>query len=373
MKVIVEHINFTTGSTGILVQGDINPAERDHLVEYINTCKSIGINDVGICYYTEGTSVRSFKVLKKIARETGAIVTCQKEIDEFKPGIEKLSRFEFRKVSDPKPDDSYSTEYCMNFTNLNKAVEEINTSVALIGCVLNLENGTLARLQLCVYELAINSVEHGTFPSDPPMIILAISSNNSHVSVCYKDNASIFLTKTDDPVSINEQIKYKRTRGLGLYIMNRLSQDFCYKRLGPWNVTIFKIAKEESSASLKKRSLGMKPFSIKLVDCDIENAMIAKVIGSIDSSSAQNIEEHFNKMLNDGTRYIIIDFSEVSFISSAGIGIMLGAVSSLREQGGDMIFLKVPNQIREIFDILNINDYFVSVDSIDALKDSIHS
>jgi len=115
----------------------------------------------------------------------------------------------------------------------------------------------------------------------------------------------------------------------------------------------------------------MNSFSIKLVMCDFENAMIVQPIGAIDSSTTQNMEDHFKSLLKDHKQYIIVDFSQVTFISSSGIGILLGAVSSLRERGGDLIFMKVPDQVREIFDILNITDYFVTIDTAEELAGTI--
>ena len=115
----------------------------------------------------------------------------------------------------------------------------------------------------------------------------------------------------------------------------------------------------------------MDSFSIKLVSCDIEHSVIMQPNGCIDSANTQNVEEHFKNLLNDNKRYIIMDFSNVTFISSSGIGILLGTVSSLRERGGDLIFMNVPAQIGEIFDILNINDYFITINSIEELASTI--
>lgn len=117
----------------------------------------------------------------------------------------------------------------------------------------------------------------------------------------------------------------------------------------------------------------MNQFSIKLASCDIKGSSIVKPIGSVDSMTTQSLEEQLNSLINNNTKYIIVDFSEVTFISSAGIGILLGTVSTLREDGGDLILMRIPSQIKEIFDILNISTYFITVDSIDELKESIHS
>jgi anti-sigma B factor antagonist len=247
----------------------------------------------------------------------------------------------------------------------------INPTLGLVGRSMNLDERTLSRLQLCVYELAVNSIEHGTFETKNPTITLALSSNRTHVTASYKDNANLFLINRHLPVDINRQIKSGKTRGLGIFIMNRLSQEFAYKRMGDWNVTSFKIERMTTASIQNSGRTDMSAFSIKLELCDLDNSIIIQPNGAIDSSTTQNMEEHFNSLIKDHKRYIIVDFSQVTFISSSGIGILLGTVSTLRERGGDLIFMKVPTQIREIFDILNITDYFVNINSVEELSAGI--
>ena len=371
MQLILETINFDTGAIQLLIEGVVEPNDRSTVIDYVNNCQRIGINKVTLRYQSF-IPPESLQIIESIAAFTGAIITAIDQAGNNTDLSNNITRFEFRSKGGPEYHEEHNTEYLFNFSKSEETLDTINSAINYIGKAMNLDERTSSRLKLCVYELTVNSVEHGTFETDDPTITLVISSNKTHVTICYKDNANIFLTKGHQAIDIGNKIKTKSTRGLGLFIMNRLSQNFEYKRLGNWNVTTFKINKQCAGFLNDPGRSKMNSFSIKLVTCDIENAMIIQPIGAIDSSTTQNMEEQFMGLLKDHKQYIIVDFSQVTFLSSSGIGILLGTVSSLREKGGDLIFMKVPTQIREIFDVLNIADYFITVNSVEELAGTIH-
>ncbi|MFH1754928.1 MAG: anti-sigma factor antagonist, partial [Candidatus Latescibacterota bacterium] len=267
--------------------------------------------------------------------------------------------------------DEPIVEYSFSTSNLDNAVDESRAITTLISDAFNLEDRIYYRLKLCIYELAVNSVEHGIFKSIPPLISCAVSRHDDQLRVCYKDNAEGYPENAFQDVHIEDKIKSKSKRGLGLFIMNRLAEDLRFERVGKENKTTFTIKGISSHPITKQGRITMDSFSIKLETCDIEDAKIVKPIGSIDSITTRNLEDQLLSLMDKRTKYIIVDFSEVNFISSAGIGVLLGTVSSLREDNGDLVFMKVPSQVKEIFDILNISDYFINVDNINELKETI--
>ena len=60
---------------------------------------------------------------------------------------------------------------------------------------------------------------------------------------------------------------------------------------------------------------------------------------------------------------VILDFEKVSFVSSAGVGVILGLVSTLREKGGEVYFVNLSPKVKSVFGLLNLDDYFKVVDA----------
>ncbi len=117
----------------------------------------------------------------------------------------------------------------------------------------------------------------------------------------------------------------------------------------------------------------MNEFAVELLPCPVEGATIIRPVGSIDAAAAPVLESHFRSLCDQDKKTIVVDFSKTEFISSAGIGFFLGNVSLLRETGGDIVFMNIPSHVDEVFDIINVKPFFVTIESFDQLNTSARS
>lgn len=256
--------------------------------------------------------------------------------------------------------------YSMRFDDLDHVVERIGTAVLMIGAAADLDDIACNRLRFCVHELAVNTFEHGTFDA-PPQIRVGIQVYEDVVKLAYRDNAAPFVT--NDPTSLDVAGKIERgeRRGLGLYILNQMGKSMSYVRAGQWNVTTLTASLNRISTSSNRRH-SMDGISIEVVPCKLPSTVILKPMGSIDSSTAQVVQTHLDGAIEQGNVWVVVDFSAVEFVSSAGVGIFLGTVSRLRQAGGDLVFMCVPKQIQEVFDIINLKSYFRTIESTGELE-----
>jgi anti-anti-sigma factor len=86
----------------------------------------------------------------------------------------------------------------------------------------------------------------------------------------------------------------------------------------------------------------------------------------LDNNNAHEMSEAIIQAQSDGYKYIVVDLSALDFISSAGVGSILGTVESSRGMGGDIILCHVPAKIRHIFEILDLCDFLTIVADRDA-------
>ena len=112
----------------------------------------------------------------------------------------------------------------------------------------------------------------------------------------------------------------------------------------------------------------MAQFAVETVQMDSDDGVILRPRGSITSSTTPELQARLDEVIGKKRYRIILDLSETDFISSSGIGLFLGTVSNLRVKGGDLILMKVPKQIEDIFDIINIKSYFPIINNLDELK-----
>jgi anti-anti-sigma factor len=113
----------------------------------------------------------------------------------------------------------------------------------------------------------------------------------------------------------------------------------------------------------------MKEIQLTLSQKTEEGIHIFKLGGVLGVEGASGLQGLFNACLREKAFKLIIDMSELTFISSAGVGTFLSVVGELRKQGGDLIFVSMPEKIRRVFDSLDMLDYFLVLDSVeDAIK-----
>ena len=84
------------------------------------------------------------------------------------------------------------------------------------------------------------------------------------------------------------------------------------------------------------------------------STMKLKVSGRMDTNTAPDVEEAIKESI-DGITELIIDFSDLDYISSAGLRVLLSAQKRMNEQGS-MVITGVSEPIMEIFDVTGFSD-----------------
>ncbi|MEI6455879.1 MAG: STAS domain-containing protein [bacterium] len=76
---------------------------------------------------------------------------------------------------------------------------------------------------------------------------------------------------------------------------------------------------------------------------------ILEIQGRIDGLTAPEIKRAFDRSVNEGHRQLIVDFRDVTYLSSAGLRIILETHKSLKTIGGELILLSIPQTVADVF------------------------
>ena len=79
---------------------------------------------------------------------------------------------------------------------------------------------------------------------------------------------------------------------------------------------------------------------------------IIDVKGYLDAHTAPELENEFNKLLEKEQFKVVVNFSELNYISSAGLGVFMAYVETMREKKGDIKFSNLKEEVYNIFDLL---------------------
>ena len=90
----------------------------------------------------------------------------------------------------------------------------------------------------------------------------------------------------------------------------------------------------------------------------IGDVAIVKLAGRLDSSTAQPAEERFAKVLAEGAPNLAIDLSELDYISSAGLRVLLVMAKKMQQADGKMVLFGLGANVREVFSISGFDRIF---------------
>lgn len=81
------------------------------------------------------------------------------------------------------------------------------------------------------------------------------------------------------------------------------------------------------------------------------SATIVALQGQLNSANAGTIEAEVLGIVNGGMRNLVLDFSALDYISSAGLRMVLVVAKRLKQEGGQLVLCGMQPHVREVFDI----------------------
>ena len=109
---------------------------------------------------------------------------------------------------------------------------------------------------------------------------------------------------------------------------------------------------------------------MEIISKRLERVDLIKVQGRVDQNNSPELEQALRSILDDGRHNIVVDMSEVSYISSAGLKTLQAAARSAREAllGGDLRVAALPSHVKDIFDTIGFTQLFkVYADPLEAV------
>ena len=100
-----------------------------------------------------------------------------------------------------------------------------------------------------------------------------------------------------------------------------------------------------------------KQFEIETIPVQAGERMVQKVkiSGYLDSSTFPQLQEHLDNLLKQGNQYYLLDLQNLDYISSAGLGVLMGILREVRERNGDLKIFNMSEKIERVFYLLGFS------------------
>ena len=103
---------------------------------------------------------------------------------------------------------------------------------------------------------------------------------------------------------------------------------------------------------------------------EFNEIVLITITERIDGSTAPEVEQVLESLQHRGRHKLVVDLSQLEYISSAGYRVLLSAQrNSKRYDSGEVILAGVPEQIRQALDISGFTDYFKIYKEISAVPE----
>ncbi|MGC9326725.1 MAG: STAS domain-containing protein [Candidatus Hinthialibacter sp.] len=101
----------------------------------------------------------------------------------------------------------------------------------------------------------------------------------------------------------------------------------------------------------------MKKFEYSISE-ESADGMVVQVVtveGYLDSSTFDKLQDALQSLIDEKQFYIVVEFGQLNYISSAGLGVLMGMLKEVRQNGGDLKLANMSPKVRNLFDMLGFS------------------
>ena len=85
------------------------------------------------------------------------------------------------------------------------------------------------------------------------------------------------------------------------------------------------------------------------------DAVIVALSGKLDATSAKKFEDKILSLINSGAQRLVVDLSQLDYVSSSGLRVFLVAAKRLQPTDGKFALCGMQDHIRQLFDLAGLS------------------
>jgi anti-sigma B factor antagonist len=97
---------------------------------------------------------------------------------------------------------------------------------------------------------------------------------------------------------------------------------------------------------------------MEITSANREGKMVLSINGRVDTSTAPQLEQAINKEIDSGNRKILLNFAEVSYISSGGLRVLLATAKKLKNPGDKFCLCSLSPEVFKILKLAGFTSIF---------------
>jgi len=116
-----------------------------------------------------------------------------------------------------------------------------------------------------------------------------------------------------------------------------------------------------------------EPRRLRVAVAERPGGVLVTLSGHLDAGTFDLLENAVDRALAAGACRMIVDMSGLTYIGSAGAGVLLAATSRARSLGGEVALLKPSPPVADVFALLGMSRFCRFADTMEKAEEILRS
>ncbi len=206
------------------------------------------------------------------------------------------------------------------------------------------------QVQLAVDEAATNVIQHAYDLEHPGNITLSWACESSRFIITLRDQGRQFDPQGVPEPDTSSPLEDRQVGGLGIYLITRLMDEARFE-FHPQEGNVLTMVKY-LSASMR------------------DDVVVMPVTGRLDALTAPRLNSLVHMQIASGARFVLLDLSDVPFLSSSGLRTLLLIRKELMTLGGELRLAALQPQVHEVFALTGFTQVFAIHATVEEARSS---
>ena len=113
-------------------------------------------------------------------------------------------------------------------------------------------------------------------------------------------------------------------------------------------------------------------MNYQLIDYSEDSeTQIVELAGELDLACVATLRQRLSMLIGEGKTQLVFDLSQATFIDSTVLGVLVGAVKRVREEGGAVAVACADENILTVLRLTELDEMLGVVDSVEAALDEL--
>lgn len=99
--------------------------------------------------------------------------------------------------------------------------------------------------------------------------------------------------------------------------------------------------------------------------------VLTPIAGRFDAHQVPKVQKEIDAALANGATTVIMELSEVNFVDSSALAVMVRTMKHCRERGGELILCGLRQPVRIIFELTRMDKAFRIFDDVTAARSAV--